>query len=538
MSILEILIAVAAAIILFLFGIEQFSKEVQAISGRRFRRFLARGTQNRFVGFTLGAMITAVIQSSTATSVITVGLVNAGVLSFRSSLGVLFGANVGTTVTAQLVALKLTDFAPTLLLVGFIAGYLPFRWRVLNRAIFYFGLVFFSLNMVSNAVAPLRSDPQLIAYLSSFDAPITGVIAGALFTAVVQSSSVTTGVVIILLEQDIVTFDAALPLVLGANIGTTVTALIASASLDTSARRTAISHALYNIGGALLFLPILRPFGALLRALGQPAALSLATAHLLFNMTVAVVFLIALRPFASLVERLVRDDVGEGPLPPAPQVHELTIEEALGVSSAWISGLIARQRGLYTAVTLALQTRDAKIRARARRLASIIRFGLEEAQELIYELSRRGLTPAQSQEVLRLVVTMDHIRQLMDSMDDLMRVDESLGRRGTRFSMDDLLDIQKVFPVTAKLLTILDDAARHPEGSAAELDHVEAQLSDALGECYLHFIERGQSDVTGTELADFLSIHQRLRSKSVALSSHLRESSTSTLPEPTAARPA
>ena len=134
MSILQILVAVAAGIILFLFGIEQFSKEVQALSGRRFRRFLARGTQNRFAGFLLGGAITALIQSSTATSVIAVGLVNAGVLSFRNTLGVLFGANVGTTVTAQLVALKLTDFAPALLLVGFFAGSLDRPLRLIAFA--------------------------------------------------------------------------------------------------------------------------------------------------------------------------------------------------------------------------------------------------------------------------------------------------------------------------------------------------------------------------------------------------------------------
>ncbi len=523
MSILQILVAVAAGIILFLFGIEQFSKEVQTLSGRRFRRFLARGTQNRFAGFFLGGGITALIQSSTATSVIAVGLVNAGVLSFRNALGVLFGANVGTTVTAQLVALKLTDFAPTLLLVGFVVGYLPFRWRVLSRAIFYFGLVFFSLNMVSAAVAPLRSDPELIALLASVDTPFAGVLAGALFTAVVQSSSVTTGIAIILLEQDILAFEGALPLILGANIGTTATALLASGSLDTSARRTAISHALYNIGGVLLFFPFLRPFGWLLQSFHQSPAFTLATAHLLFNGVVAVVFLAALKPFATLVERLVRDDETDGPLPPPPHIGELELDEALRVPSTWINGLILRLPGNYTAVTLTLQTRDAKIRNRARRLASIIRFGLEEGQELIHELSRRKLSAAQSREVLRLVVTMDHIRQLMDSMDDLLGVDESLDKRGTRFNMDALLDIQKVYPVTAKLLATLGESTQGPNGRASQLEDIDAKLDGALSECYLRFIEHGQSDQEGTELADFLSIHQRLRSKSSAFSSHLLE---------------
>lgn len=521
MSIVEIGVAVAAGIILFLFGIEQFSKEVQAITGRRFRQFLARGTRNRVAGFALGGAITAVIQSSTATSVIAVGLVNAGVLSFRGSLGVLFGANVGTTVTAQLVALKLTDFAPALLLVGFVAGYLPFRWRVFNRAIFFFGLVFFSLNLVSAAVVPLRSDPAILAVLAGLDSPLAGVAVGALFTAVVQSSSVTTGIAIVLLQQGLISFEGALPLILGGNVGTTVTALLASISLDTSARRTAVSHALYNVGGVVIFLPFVGPFGGGLRSLGYEPASTLALAHLVFNVVAATLFLAALGPFAALVERLVPDDSAEGPLPPAPRLRDLDLDEALPISSAWVGRLISRQHAGYTAAMLSLQTRDAQILNRAKRRASIVHFGLEEAQELIRELSQRSLSPEAARQVLRLVITVDHIRQLMDSIDDLLSVDEGLDRRGSRFSVDALLDIQKVYPLTAKLLATLEQAAKDSAVDDTLRSRADANLATALEACYLRFIELGERAEEGSELADVLSIHQRLRSKIAAFSAHL-----------------
>lgn len=258
---LEIGFAVATAIVLFLFGIEHFSAEIQAVSGERFRRFLAKGTSNRLAAFFLGAAVTAVIQSSTATSVIAVGLVNAGVMTFRQSLGIIFGANVGTTVTAQLVALKLTDFAPGLILVGFVVGFLPFRTRIFGRSIFYFGLVFFSLNLVSAAVLPLKENEMIRSVLASLDGNVMGVLVGAVFTALVQSSSVATGVSLVMLSQGALTFEQALPIMIGSNVGTTITSLLASASLDTSARRTAVSHMLYNVLGAAAFLPFLTPFG-------------------------------------------------------------------------------------------------------------------------------------------------------------------------------------------------------------------------------------------------------------------------------------
>ena len=532
MSTFSVLTAVAAGVILFLFGIEQFSKEVQAVSGHRLRRFLAGGTRNRLVGFLLGGGITAVIQSSTATSVIAVGLVNAGVLSFRQTLSVLFGANVGTTVTAQLVAFKLTDFAPTLILVGFLAGYLPFRWRVVSRALFYFGVVFFSLNLVSAAVSPLRADPEVVGLLTSFESPLAGVAMGALFTAVVQSSSVTTGIAIILLEQSVIDFAAAVPLVLGANVGTTATALMASAALDTSARRTAVSHALYNVGGAALFLPWLGPFERLLLALGQTPAATLATAHLAFNAVAAGLFLAALKPFAALVERIVPDDQTEEPLAQAPLIDKVELDEALTRSTQWVSEIVGRLPGCYLAAALTLQTRDAKIRNRALRLVSIVHFGLEEAQEQLSKLSRRELSSAQSTAILRLVVTLDHIRQLMDSLDDLMRVDEGLRKRAGRFSMDALLDIQKVYPLTAKLIEHLHTVAVSPRAQLSELRGLEAELGHALSACYMRFIELVRSEREGSELADFLSIHQRMRSKVMAFAAHLAEGESPAATEP------
>jgi phosphate:Na+ symporter len=165
MDLFPVLTAGLTAVILFIFGLDHFSAEIQRISGERFRRFLGRATRIPIVGVALGALITAVIQSSSATSVITISLVNAGVLSFKNSVAIIFGSNIGTTVTAQLVAFKLTSFAPWLIIFGFVLSLMQNRLSIFGKSIFYFGFVFFALNLISNSLAPLQNNPTFVSFL-------------------------------------------------------------------------------------------------------------------------------------------------------------------------------------------------------------------------------------------------------------------------------------------------------------------------------------------------------------------------------------
>lgn len=523
MGAIEIGVAVAAAVVLFLFGIEHFSAEIQAISGSRFRKFLARGTSNRFAGFGLGAMVTAVIQSSTATSVIAVGLVNAGVLTYRQSLGVLFGANLGTTVTAQLVALKLTDFAPWLILVGFVAGFLPFRWRIFGKSIFYFGIVFFSLELVSMYVEPLKSDPTLMSALSSLDSAWMGILVGAVFTALVQSSSVATGVAIVLMSQGALSLEAAIPLILGANVGTTATTLLAAARLDTSARRTAVSHALYNVLGVLMFLPFIGVLGRGLQAAGLSGAPALAAAHFVFNLTAALVFLALLEPFARLVERLVPDEAEE--IQPLPVLHGVVFDsEDRGRRAVldWAAQVVRAQRAGYVAAVLALETQDTSIKSRAARLASMVDYGLGEASHVVREIPAGEFSTELSEAVLRFVITVDHLRQMQDSLGDLEAISERLERVHGRLSIDGLLEVQRVYPMFAKLLDLLADSLESDAPEAiVTLQTAQFDAQELVQESYRRFLVIVRQTNEGGELADFLSIHQRLRTKVAALSSYV-----------------
>lgn len=308
MEILQLVMTGLTAIILFVFGLENFSKEIERISGDRFRQSLSKATKIPALGVVIGALVTMVIQSSSATSVIAISLVNAGVLSFKSSVGIIFGSNIGTTITAQLVAFKLTNFAPVFIIIGFIMTIMPNRVSIFGKAIFYFGFVFFSLNLISSTLEPLQNQQVLIDFLTQPQNPLYALLFGCLFTALVQSSSVTTGLAIIFTQQGILGLENAVPLILGGNIGTTATAFLAVIAMDVSAKKAAFSHFLFNVGGVLLSLPLLYMFGYRLAEFDQHPAIALANIHLVFNVTASIVFTAFINPFTRFVDSI----FGEG----------------------------------------------------------------------------------------------------------------------------------------------------------------------------------------------------------------------------------
>ncbi len=305
------IIAAASAIVLFLYALEGFSRELQAVGGTALQSWLSRVTASRWLAFLIGAIATALVQSSSAVTALAVTLVDASVISFRGSLGVLLGANVGTTTTAWLVAFKLTGIGPFFIVLGAVLSALPIRARAIGKVAFYFGAIFFALDLVSSELKPLQSQPWFQQALVMASAPAVGVLVGLVFTALIQSSSVTTGVAIMLVQQGLVPPESAIAIVLGANVGSTSTALIASLAMKPTARATAISNFLFNASGVVMFFPFLGPFSRAMAALGPPAA-AVAAAHLLFNLAVAAVYLPALGWVEPILRRRLGADAGAG----------------------------------------------------------------------------------------------------------------------------------------------------------------------------------------------------------------------------------
>jgi len=295
MSNFRIMLGVASAILLFLYSLDAFSQEIQIVGGDALKNWLGRLTESRWRALLLGGVATAVVQSSSAITSLTVALVEAGAMNFSSSVGVLLGANIGTTSTAWLVSFKLTSIGPFFIVAGAVLSSMPTRFKVLGKAVFYFGFIFFSLEVINLTLKPLAQEELFAEVLKMSSTPVAGVLAGIAVTAVIQSSSVTTGLCILLVQQHIMAAEAAIPIVIGANIGTTVTALVASAKMHRTARSVAIANLAFNTFGVLLFLPGMRWFAAKVISSVSDPAVAVAWAQLIFNVVMAVAVLIVLR---------------------------------------------------------------------------------------------------------------------------------------------------------------------------------------------------------------------------------------------------
>lgn len=304
MSSFHSLVALVAAIVLFIYGLQGFSSELQLVGGQSLRVWLARITRSRWKGFAVGALATAAVQSSSAITSLTAALVDASALSFRASLGVLLGSNVGTTATAWLVSLKLTGIGPVFIVLGALFSAMPKRFSMVGKSVFYFGLIFFALDLISAELKPLQQEPLFIEWLALAQTPWLGLVTGLVFTALVQSSSVTSGVAILLAQQGVLPAEAAIPIVVGANVGSTSTALLASVGMDSTARATAIANGLFNAIGALVYFPFLPPFSQAMVALAGEPGLAVASAHLVFNLTISLAFLLSLDWVEPLLQRL------------------------------------------------------------------------------------------------------------------------------------------------------------------------------------------------------------------------------------------
>jgi len=295
---LPLLFGLVGGLALFLFGIGRMADALRAAAGDGLRILLRRLTTNRFSGAAVGAVVTGLIQSSTVTTVLVVGFVSAGLMTVSQSVGVILGANIGSTMTAQIIAFRITDWALPLVAVGFALGSFARRDRIrqLGMTTMGLGMLFLGMDLMSGAAEPLRDYPPFVTLMARMDIAILGVLVGALFTGVVQSSAATAGVVILLAGQGLITLDGAIAVMLGANIGTCGTALLATIGRTREALQAALVHLIVNVVGVLMWIFLISQLADLSRAI-SPTAENLegltrvaaevprqvANAHTLFN---------------------------------------------------------------------------------------------------------------------------------------------------------------------------------------------------------------------------------------------------------------
>jgi phosphate:Na+ symporter len=307
---------------LFLAGLDQLSEGLKQAAGHTLKVVLEKLTTNRFSGALTGALVTGVLNSSSVTTVLVVGFVTAGVMSLQQSVGVIMGANIGSTVTAQILAFNIAAYALAPVAVGFFMLFTAKRDGVKQAGmmIMGLGLVFFGMGLMSDAMRPLRSYQPFIDFLARIEEPVLGLLAGALFTALVQSSAATVGIAIALASEGLLGLQGGITLALGANIGTCATALLAAIGKPTAAVRASTVHLLFNIVGALIWLPFLgllsdlavsvSPIAEGLEGTERAAAevpRQLANANTLFNVINTVLFLPFTAVFARLAVRFVKE---------------------------------------------------------------------------------------------------------------------------------------------------------------------------------------------------------------------------------------
>ena len=291
---------------LFLYGMRRMTEALKTVAGSGMKDLLARLTANRFTAAAAGALITAVVQSSSVTTVLVVGFISAGLLNLGQSIGVILGANVGTTITAQIIAFQVYKYGLLLIAVGFFAEILAHReqLRQWGTAVMGLGLIFFGMELMNIATAPFRDWEPFIALMRDMSNPVLAVLAGAGFTAIVQSSSATTGIVIVLAGNGLIALESGIGLILGANVGTCVTAFVSSLGRPREAMQAAWAHIIFNVAGVLIWVLVIGQLADLVRAvspvseelaglerLAADTPRQIANAHTLFNLANLAIFI-------------------------------------------------------------------------------------------------------------------------------------------------------------------------------------------------------------------------------------------------------
>ncbi|WP_338115049.1 Na/Pi cotransporter family protein [Thiocapsa imhoffii] len=305
---------------LFLLGMDQMATALKAVAGDRMKDLLAKLTANRFMGALTGAFVTAIINSSSVTTVLVVGFISAGLMTLSQSVGIIMGANIGSTMTAQLIAFQITDTALLMIAVGFTLQFASKRESIRHDGgiLMGLGMVFFGMSVMSDAMVPLRSYPPFLDFMRTLENPAVAILVATLLTGLIQSSAATMGIAIVMASQGFINLPTGIALALGANIGTCVTALLAAIGKPRAALRAALVHVIFNLCGVLLWVAFIGQLAAIATAisptypslsgaerLAAEAPRQIANAHTLFNVANTFIFIGLTRQFARLVEWLV-----------------------------------------------------------------------------------------------------------------------------------------------------------------------------------------------------------------------------------------
>ncbi|MCD8103844.1 MAG: Na/Pi cotransporter family protein [Lachnospiraceae bacterium] len=429
----EILFGLLGGLAIFIYGMNLMSECLQKAAGERMKQILGLLTRNRLMGVLAGALVTAVLQSSSATTVMAIGFVSAGLMTLPQAISIIFGANIGTTITAQIIAFKITDYIYVFIFGGFIVSFVCKKERVKNIAmtVFAFGLLFLGIETMGSVMKPLASSPVFTDMIGKVaDIPVLGVLVGTLMTLVVQSSSATIAVLQNFASQtgsdgvtSILGLAGAIPILLGDNIGTTITALLASIGQSKDARRTAVAHSLFNISGALLFIWFVKPYAALIQYLSpsesetEVISRQIANAHTIFNITMTVLWI----PLLGVMVKLVMIIIPDGKRKEADPAKTIYLDKNVLSQPAAALKLVAKEtlhcgdvvRTMLRDVHGTVKSGDTQILAKVREYGLAVESLQGEINEYLADLFSSGaLTEQQATQTAKLMYVLSDVERM------------------------------------------------------------------------------------------------------------------------------
>ncbi|MED4683596.1 Na/Pi cotransporter family protein [Bacillus mycoides] len=447
---------------IFLFGIKYMGDGLQQAAGDRLRDILDRFTTNPLMGVLAGMLVTVLIQSSSGTTALTVGLVSAGFMTLRQAIGVIMGANIGTTVTAFIIGIKIGEYALPIMAVGAILLFFFKNKKVhsVGQVVFGFGMLFFGLELMSAGMKPLRSLESFQELMVSMsDNPILGIVVGTVFTLIVQSSSATIGILQELFGQGAIDLQAALPVLFGDNIGTTITAVLAAIGTSIAARRAALVHVIFNIIGTIIFTIILIPFTSLIQyfqtSLNLNPEMTIAFAHGTFNVTNTIIQFPFIAVLAWIVTKLIRGEDASINFKPQ-HLNPIFIEQSPAIALTEAQKEIIRMAefsldGLKEANQF-LNTQDKKHANMATQLEGAINNLDKKITEYLVLLSEKPLSPTDSEKHSVLAGVVGDIERVGDHVENLVELVDFQFSNRVSLSDEALAELNEMLELTISTL--------------------------------------------------------------------------------------
>ena len=513
---------------MFLYGMEMMSDGMKVTAGNSMRTILEKLTSNKYLALVVGAFVTMVIQSSSATTVMLVSFVNSGLLAFSQALGVILGSNIGSTVTAQIVAFKVTDYALLLIAVGSLMALFSKKDTIKNLGfvVLGFGLLFYGMKVMSDTMKPLRSDPGFNSILTSFENPFLGIMAGAIFTALVQSSSATTGIVITLASGGSITLEAGIPLIFGANIGTCVTALLAGLNASRDAKRVAVAHVTFNVIGVLLFCFWIPTFAEFISQTSQNIPRQIANAHTFFNIVASLVFI----PFTGFIAKTIIHYFPDKELdrniekPTVLHLDESLVnqpEAAINSAQAEIKGVVGlTERVVGTLVRpfikgqelVDIENSEIDFMSGMNQRVEKVSFLNQKISDYLITTSKSDLSSNQSKELFTLVSIVNYLNSMNDLIQlrftSLVAKKEGINEEFSNVDQEEIIDYHKRL---IKQVKRLDKFFAKFDKSKVEKIITKGQENKDLEQKYrLDRLERIGSNDSSQKSAEINQLHSQL----------------------------